>query len=119
MTTQQIADRLADLCRQGKFEDAQKELYANDVVSLEPYASPDFDKETKGLDAIIEKGKKFNSMVEEVHGGSVSEPLIVNNTIAFVMNMDMTMKGKERSSMNELCVYQVKDGKIVSEQFFM
>jgi hypothetical protein len=31
----------------------------------------------------------------------------------------MKMKGRERESMSELCVYTVKDGKIVSEQFFM
>jgi hypothetical protein len=58
-------------------------------------------------------------MVEEMHGGSVSEPLVAENTFAFVMSMDMTMKGKGRMNVGELCVYQVKDGKIVSEQFFM
>jgi hypothetical protein len=35
------------------------------------------------------------------------------------MRMDMTMKDKKRSDMTELCVYHVKDGKIISEQFFM
>jgi len=29
------------------------------------------------------------------------------------------MKDKKRSDMAELCVYHVKDGKIISEQFFM
>jgi len=29
------------------------------------------------------------------------------------------MKGRPRANFEELCVYQVKDGKIVSEQFFM
>jgi hypothetical protein len=119
MTTQQIATRLAELCRMGQFEAAQKELYADDVVSIEPYETPEFAKETKGLDAIIEKGHKFESMVEEMHGGSVSEPLVAENSFAFVMSMDMTMKGKGRMNMSELCVYQVKDGKVVSEQFFM
>jgi len=33
--------------------------------------------------------------------------------------MDVTMKGQARSSFEELCVYRVKDGKIISEQFFM
>jgi hypothetical protein len=35
------------------------------------------------------------------------------------MQLDMTMKGQGRTNMAELCVYQVKDGKIVAEQFFM
>jgi hypothetical protein len=119
MTTQQIANRLTELCRQGEFETAQKELYADDAVSLEPYETPDFEKETKGLKAIIEKGHKFGSMVEVMHGGDVSDPVVADNSFAFVMTMDATMKGKGRMKMSELCVYQVKDGKIVSEQFFM
>ena len=119
MTTQQIANRLAELCRLGQYEAAQKELYADDAISIEPYETPEFSKETKGLDAIIEKGHKFESMVEEMHGGSVSEPLVAGNTFAFVMSMDMTMKGQGRMNMSELCVYQVKDGKVVSEAFFM
>jgi len=28
------------------------------------------------------------------------------------------MKGKDRMQMEESCVYEVKDGKVVSEQFF-
>jgi hypothetical protein len=32
--------------------------------------------------------------------------------------MDVTMKGRPRETMSELWVYKVKDGKIVSEQFF-
>ena len=119
MTTQQIALRLAELCRKGEFETAQKELFANDVVSIEPYATPGFEKETKGLPAIFEKGRQFVAMVEKTHNITVSEPLVAGNAIAFVLDMDITMKGQDRSNMNELCVYQVKDGKIVSEEFFM
>jgi hypothetical protein len=119
MTTQQIASRLAELCRKGAFETAQKELFANDVISIEPYATPAFEKETKGLAAVIEKGQKFGAMVESTHGITVSEPLVAGNAIAFVLDMDVTMKGKDRANMTELCVYQAKDGKIVSEEFFM
>src|ERR1044071_5092578 len=53
MTTQEIAERLVALCRQGKFADAQKELYAADVINIEPYATPGFPKETRGLNAQI------------------------------------------------------------------
>jgi hypothetical protein len=119
MTTNEIADRLAELCGRGDFETAQKELFAEDAVSIEPYATPAFEKETKGLKAIFEKGKKFGEMVEETYGNTVSEPLVAGNAIALKATMDMKMKGRERESMSELCVYTVKDGKIVSEQFFM
>ncbi len=119
MTTEQIAHRLVELCRLGQFETAQKELFSPDAVSIEPHASPAFEKETKGLDAIIEKGHKFNSIVEASHGGSVSEPLLTGQSFAVVMVMDVTMKGMGRMNMSELCVYEVKDGKIISESFHM
>lgn len=119
MTTEKIAERLTELCRQGQFESAQKELYAKNAVSIEPEASGGFEKETKGLDAIIKKGHKFEQMVGETHSVFVSTPLVSKNAIAFTLNMDLTMKGKDRSTMSELCVYEVKDGKIVKEEFFM
>src|SRR5262245_61409903 len=119
MTTKDIADRLVKYCREAKWEAAQRELYADEAVSIEPYASPAFDKETKGLAAIIAKGHKFNSMVETMHALSVSEPMVAANAIACTMNLDVTMKGQGRMQMSELCVYTVKDGKIVSEQFFV
>ncbi len=118
MTTQQVATRLVELCRKGEFETAQKELFAEDVISIEPYATPEFEKETKGLPAIIEKGHKFESMVEQMHALTVSDPMMAANSFACTMRMDMTMKAQERMDMTELCVYQLKDGEIVSEEFF-
>lgn len=119
MTVEQIASRLATLCREEKFNVAQKELYADDAVSIETFATPDFEKETKGLKALIEKDRKFSSMVEARYGTTVSTPLIVGNVIAFVLTMDIKRIDMERMTMSELCVYHVKDGKIISEQFFM
>lgn len=119
MTTQQIADRLVALCREQKWEQAQQELFAADAVSVEPYATPEFSQETKGLPAIVEKGKKFASMVEKVHSHAVTDPLVAGESFACVMRMDVVMKGQGRMNMAELCVYRVKDGKVISEQFFM
>ncbi|MEP7164335.1 MAG: SnoaL-like domain-containing protein [Ferruginibacter sp.] len=119
MTTKEIASRLAELCAKGDFETAQKELFSTDAVSIEPQASPAFEKETKGLDKILEKGEKFKSITETMHSLSVSEPIIANNSFAMTMSMDVTMKGQERMNMSELCVYRLKDGKIISEEFFM
>jgi hypothetical protein len=117
MKTEEIAKRLVELCREAKWEAAQKELYAADAISLEPYPTPAFEKETKGLPKILEKGKKFDAMVETMHSLKVSDPLVAGSSFACTMNMDVTMKGQGRMTMAELCVYDVKDGKIVSEQF--
>jgi hypothetical protein len=119
MKTEEIARRLVALCREARWEAAQKELYADNAVSIEPHATPAFEKETRGLPAIIEKGKKFSDMIETMHNTSVSEPLVVENAFACVMWLDVTMKGQGRMTISELCVYNVKDGKIVSEQFHL
>lgn len=119
MTVEQIATRLAEHCRNEKFTQAQAELYADDAVSIEPYATPDFEKETKGLPALREKDQKFNDMVEARFGTTVSTPLIAGNSFCFLLTMDIKMKGKDRGKISELCVYTVKDGKVIAEQFFM
>lgn len=119
MTTKQIAERLTELCKKGDFEAAQKELFADNAVSNEPYATPEYEKETKGLAAILKKGEKFMSSVKEMHAMEVSAPLIAADSFACTMRMDLTMKEKGRMDMTELCVYEVKDGKIVSETFYM
>jgi len=119
MTTQEIADRLVELSSKGEFETAQRELLAEDTINIEPQATPDFPKETRGLENIIQKGRKFQAMIETVHGISMSQPLCAGNSFAVVLNMDLTMKERGRTNMSELCVYTIKDGKIVSEQFYM
>lgn len=118
MTTKEIANRLVLLCQKGDFHKALEELYSQDAVSLEQQATPAFEKETKGLDAIYEKGKKWNEMVEEVHAITVSDPIIADQSFACTMHMDVTMKGMGKMDMTELCVYKVKDGKVVQEEFF-
>lgn len=117
MTTKEIAERLVALCRQGNSETAQKELYAADAVNIEPYGTAAFPRETKGLNAIIEKGRKFAAMIEQVHSISISDPLVAGSSFACAMQLDLTIKGHGRMSLDELCIYGVKDGKIISEQF--
>jgi len=119
LSTKEIAKKLKNLCDEGNFEGAHKELYSKDAVSIEPEASAGFAKETRGLNAIIEKGKKWNDMVSQTHSMEASEPLIAGNSFALTMRMDVTTKDKGRMDMTELCVYQVKNGEIISEQFFM
>ena len=119
MTTQEIAKKLVELCRKGEFKSAQKDLFADDAVSVEPQATPAFEKETKGMKAILDKADKFDSMVEKMHSMEVSDPIVADNSFACTMTMDVTMKERGQMHMTELCVYEVKDGKIIKEEFFM
>lgn len=116
MSTKEIANRLVELCRTGQWEAAQKELYADNCVSIEPKGSPA--ELVEGLDAIIKKGEQFNEMVEKFNSLEVSEPLVAENFFTITMNLDADFKGMGRVVMEEVCVYEVVNGKIVKEQFF-
>jgi hypothetical protein len=116
-TTQEIADRLVQLCKEGKYEEAQDELYSDDAESIEPPSAPGL-QSVKGLDAIKKKGQDFQNMVEAVHGGSISDPIVAGKFISFALVLDATFKGMERQKMEEIAVYETRDGKIVKEQFF-
>jgi hypothetical protein len=117
MTTQQIATRLYELCQQGKFSDVQNELYNAAATSTEPDQTGNIVTVT-GLEAIVDKGKQFQSMVEAHHGGYINEPTVFGKNIFLEMGMDVTMKGMDRMYMKEMCHYVVEDGKIVSERFY-
>jgi len=117
MTTQEIADRIYELFKENKWEEVQKEFFSDDAESIEPPGSQGL-QTVKGKEAIRKKGEDFNNMVEEVHGGFTGQPIVAGNHIAVAMGFDATMKGQGRMKMEEIVVYQVKDGKIVKEQFF-
>ena len=117
MTTQEVADRLSQLFKEYNWAGAQDELFSDDAKSIEPAHSPGM-KTVQGKEALKKKGEDFNNAVEEMHGGFVSEPIVGGRFIAVSMGMDVTMKGQGRMKMDEICLYEVKDGKIVSEQFF-
>jgi len=94
-------------------------LYADDAVSIEMEGmSGGSLGNATGLDAIREKGRKWADNIVEMHGGSVGEPVIAGNWFSLVMGIDATYKDMGRVDMQEICVYAVRDGKIVHEQFF-
>lgn len=117
MTTQEVANRFNELAQTGQWEQIHSELFADNAVSIEPPASQGM-QSVEGLPAIKEKGKRFSEMVEEMHGGYSTPPVVGGRFFSVAMGMDCTMKGMGRQKMDEIAVYEVKDGKIVKEQFF-
>ena len=117
MTTQDIANRLYELCKQGQSETAHNELYADNATSTERNMQHEVET-VNGLEAIREKSKKFLSMVEEMHSSYTNEPRVFGNFIFMEMGLDVTMKGMGRMDMKEMCSYEVKNDKIISEQFY-
>lgn len=119
MNTEQIAKRLVELCRKGEYEQAQRELYAQNAVSIEmPGAPAGALGNVKGLEAIYEKGRQWAAGVEAVHTSNASNPTVAGNWFSVAFSMDMTFKGRGRMQIEEIGVYHVRDGKVASEQFF-
>ena len=117
MTTQEVANRLAQLCREGKYEQVYEEFYTSETLSLEPEGSPY--KPAKGLDEMREKGKQWEKMVDSVLSSEISDPVVADNFFSLAMKTKVKLKGgSDPVNMDEICVYNVVDGKVVSEQFF-
>ena len=75
MTTQEVANKFNELAQSGQMDKIQDELYSDDAESIEPPHAQGL-QSVKGLAAIKEKGKKFNEMVEEMHGGYTTAPVV-------------------------------------------
>ena len=114
MTTKEVAEKLVGYCRQGNWEAAYTELYSPEIESVEPDGSPN--PHLKGMEAVMKKSEEFAKGVEEYFGNTVSDPVLAENY--FCCSMNIKFHGMDRMTMEELCVYEVRDGKIVREQFF-
>lgn len=116
MSTQEIANQLVNYCRQGQGLQAVEKLYHDQVTSVEISGWPM--EIVNGIDNIKKKHEMFAASVEEIHSNEVSDPLVAENFFSCTMSFEATFKGKGRAKMSELCVYEVKDGKVIREQFF-
>jgi hypothetical protein len=116
MNTQEVANKLVQYCREGKNVDAINELYDDNIVSKEMDGAP------RGLITgkadVLAKTIGWYESVEEIHSGEISDPLVAGSHFTVTMDMDVTYKNSGRMPMSEVAVYEVKDGKIVAEQFF-
>lgn len=117
MTTQEIANRLVELCKEGQFQQVVEELYSPDILSIEPKGA--IWPEGRGLEFIQQKGEQWMAMVAEVHDSYISDPLVADQFFTIQMRTDVTLnESGARMVMDELCLYRTENGKIVEEQFF-
>jgi ketosteroid isomerase-like protein len=117
MTTQEVASRFNELAQQEKWFEIHDELFAEHVKSVDPPNSP-YMGYAEGKAAVRKKGEDFVKKIEDFHGASTSEPVVAGNHFAVGREMDVTVQGFGRIQLNEVMLYEVKDGKIVLEQFF-
>ena len=116
MTTREVADRFYELAEQGNFDQILNDLYDDGAKSIEPANS--LWQNVEGLESIRAKAAQWQTMIQEMHGGYTNKPDVAGNYFVCTMGMDVTLKGQPRMKMDEVALYEVKDGKIVLEQFF-
>jgi ketosteroid isomerase-like protein len=117
MTTKEVADQLVKMCREDRVEEAKTAFFTEDTWSIEP-AEGILPKETKGLKAIQQKAELFISLVETFYSSTITDPVVAGDYFTVYWVSDLKMKGGVRESNAEICLYKVKDGKIILEQFF-
>jgi len=120
MTTQEIANRYQELMNERKFLEIQDTFYAEDVVcqEMEKATAMGLAVITSGLEAIKAKGIARRATIETIHSYYCSQPLVAGDFFSVVLRQDITFKGKPRMTIEEIGVFQVKEGKVVKEQFF-
>jgi hypothetical protein len=114
-TIHEIYSRLAFLCGERKFVEAYRELFADDAVSIDPVYN---NEPLTGLHNLIEREQQFLSRAE-IHDIKISDASFAGSYFTVVLSMQFTVKGQETKSIEELCVYKIDKGKIVSQQFFI
>ncbi|AXY72829.1 nuclear transport factor 2 family protein [Paraflavitalea soli] len=117
LTTQEVATRFNELAQQEKWFEIQEEFFADNVKSIDPPQSPYFGY-AEGKADVRKKGEDFVARIEAAHRMYTSEPIVTGNHFAVAREKDLTVQGYGRIQINEIMLYEVKDGQIVSEQFF-
>jgi len=117
LTTQKVAARFNELAQQEKWFEIQDEFFADNVKSIDPPNSPYF-KYAEGKSTVRKKGEDFVKRIEAVHNMQTAPPVVAGNHFAVARVMDITIEGFGRIKIDEIMMYEVRDGQIVLEQFF-
>ena len=116
-TVHEVAARFNELAQQEKWFEIQDELFANNVKSIEP-ANAKYLQNAEGKLQVRQKGEDWVKRIEAVHRSFTSEPVVGGKFFAVGRALDITVQVIGRIQMDEVMVYEVKNGKIVAEQFF-
>ncbi|MCE7064526.1 SnoaL-like domain-containing protein [Dyadobacter sp. CY326] len=117
LTTQEVAARFHELAQEEQWSAIQDEFFADNVKSIEPENSPYFSN-AEGKALVRQKGDDFLQKIKAIHRLYTSEPIVTGNHFAVAREIDVTVLGSGRIQINQIMLYKVQNGKIVSEQFF-
>jgi SnoaL-like domain len=117
MSTEDVAMRLVELCKGSEWKKAVDDLYAKDIVSVEPRQVANMPAEMRGIDQVRGKNDWWEKNME-VHDSKVSGPFVAGDTFVVRFDIDATDKNsKKRMQMSEVGIYTVKNDKIAHEKF--
>lgn len=116
MTIQETAEKFVQHLRDGKFIDAIEDFYADNIVSYEMPGAPQ--EKTEGKAEVKNKSVEWEASVQNINSSEISDPLIAGNFFTVTIKMDVDFRERGQMLFEEIAVYEVKDGKIVSDRFF-
>ena len=106
------------MCKEGKNFDVMKQLYDENIVSVEAARRSTGSFETSGKSAVIQKSAEW-AAAHEIHGATVDGPFLLTDKFAVVFEFDVTPKATgQRVKNREIAVYTVANGLINREEFF-
>ena len=117
LTTKEVAVRFNELAKQEKWFEIQDELFADNVTSIDPPHSPYFGY-AEGKSNVRRKGEEWVKRIEVAHKRYTTDPVVGANHFAVGREVDITVNGIGRIQINEIMLYEVRHGQIISEQFF-
>lgn len=109
----ELSKKLDDGILAGKAMELFEELYDDNIVMQE-----NSDPEYRGKELNRKREQDFFASVEAWHGGRVLAAA-TNGDVSFSeWEMEITLKGAGRITMNQVAVRRWKNGKIVHERFY-
>ncbi len=113
-TPSQIGKTIVAMFNEGKFKEIEDLYWSPDIVSCEGVG---VGLEWRGRHAVEAKNADWMKN-NRIHGASAEGPFVGSSGFAIRFKMDVeTLATGNRSVMDEVGVYQVRDGKIVREEF--
>src|SRR5438045_9427670 len=116
-TIHEIDNVLKEMVSEQKFVEAYQLLFSEDAESIDPLNTSG--QPLKGLTTLLEREKGFLSRVTAIQKISLSDPIIAGNYFTLSLKMSFEVQDQGHMEVDELCVYKVADGKIVSQHFFI
>src|SRR5205823_14472924 len=95
MRTEDVAMRLVELCKGSEWKKAVDDLYARDIVSVEPRQVANMPAEMRGIDQVRGKNDWWENNME-VYDCKVSGPLVAGGTFVVRFDIEATDKNSRR-----------------------